>query len=695
MWQLGFETPLECIAERLSEVCTDSKEQILGCLRKEFCVSAVDVALLFSEGEALLGLSPLCRAYLAAQSYVLLQSLQDDFEETLVPPSHDGKGIIYELASRVHGWRHPSRTLGLVTCTSTPLLKDSADIDTIFERTTSRIVTGNMENNWVKFQLHGFAVKVTHYAIRHYRSFDTEALRNWALEGFNEETSTWNVLSVHKNDCTITHRSQWYIFGANQSTERFYTQLRLRQTGLNSNNHNLLAIGGAEFFGTVREMKCPLQPVHKRLDFDPSVVQRARNWSEIKGILNFLGTVRGNGSYRNPAATEGCFFPSVRVALSSKGKRCEPPSALLSTKLVRCVTKSRPDQSVVIDLGKARAQVSAFALQHYASFDTECLRNFVLEGSNTARDTEWVILSKHTNARELDGIGSIAAWKTNKNSDAFFRFFRLRQTGENSNQHSFLALSSIEFFGAVKVASVSESLVPKECASVSSAPSSSQLKQVDFAPDASNPLHGLLYFLGTVGGSKEWRNPATVDEVRPAFCVNAASSWMHDALPVVHLTSMQAGRLVTRPRPDQWISVCLPSAGVSPAPQFNQDTVTSGVLTPAVTTLRMQARLTHIALRHYSSWDTEALRNFVVEGSNNGVHWHTLGAFENNATLRRREQVAVFPLTRFDWFSAFRVRQTGPNSNRHHYLSCSGVEFFGSARYDELAMKRLQDGRIG
>jgi hypothetical protein len=45
-----------------------------------------------------------------------------------------------------------------------------------------RCVSSALENSWFVIDLKDREVNPTHYTLRHYASYDTEALRNWRLE---------------------------------------------------------------------------------------------------------------------------------------------------------------------------------------------------------------------------------------------------------------------------------------------------------------------------------------------------------------------------------------------------------------------------------------------------------------------------------------------------------------------------------
>merc|ERR1719181_1526210 len=86
---------------------------------------------------------------------------------------------------------------------------------------------------------------------------------------------------------------------------------------------------------------------------------------------------------------------------------------------------------------------------------------------------------------------------------------------------------------------------------------------------------------------------------------------------------------------------------------------------------------THYTLRHYDTWATECLRNWILEASNDEKHWTPIKAHKGDTGLNGIGGTCTWPIESKDKFRIFRIRQTGPNSNNHFYLPCSGFEIYG------------------
>lgn len=62
-----------------------------------------------------------------------------------------------------------------------------------------RCVTSATPNMWFQVDFKDKIIRPSHYTIKHYNSWDTEALRNWVLEG-SMDAQKWVLIKEHKND---------------------------------------------------------------------------------------------------------------------------------------------------------------------------------------------------------------------------------------------------------------------------------------------------------------------------------------------------------------------------------------------------------------------------------------------------------------------------------------------------------------
>ena len=158
------------------------------------------------------------------------------------------------------------------------------------------------------------------------------------------------------------------------------------------------------------------------------------------GILFFIGT---EGRLRPEYWINPCLSKEVAVTASSieKGNLAQ----LVSRNPGELWTKDVPASWFCIDLGKDRSVIpSHYELRHGRRFKSDCPRTWDLQGSNDGE--EWTLLRRHSNDKGIDGPFESHTFAL-PDVDEAYRFFRVIQTGHNSSNHNFLALSGFELFG--------------------------------------------------------------------------------------------------------------------------------------------------------------------------------------------------------------------------------------------------------
>ena len=524
---------------------------------------------------------------------------------------HDGDGCGVVAWIGTDRGRRPFRNPaedGEITARASSVAHDSEPPSSLLGRALVRFTTKPQPESWVELDLGRHRVAPTHYTLRHYSSWDTEALRNWELRGSNDGIR-WTTLRRHEDDTSLQKKGQretWEVTG--KAAQRRYRFFRVVQTGKNSNMHHYLALSGFEVYGLLETRAQEPAPAFAFAhDFDQN------------GVMYHLGTAGGQQAFKNPV-TRG----RVTVTSSSVMQDSEPPRALLDRRTLRFSTKPQANSWVQFALDGQRVRPTRYTLRHYSSWDTEALRNWVLEGSNDG--VSWVTLREHKGDAALNKKGATHTWTLPTPKGEGYQLFRVRQTGRNSNNHYYLALSGFELYG---------DLLPGQ-------PLAGRVYSHDF------DQNGVMYHLGTDGG-QAFKNPVTRGRVAVT-----ASSVMQDSEPPRALLDRRTLRFSTKPQANSWVQFELKG---------------------------QRLRATRYTLRHYSSWDTEALRDWVLEGSNDGQQWATLREHKGDAALNKKGATHTWALSgpaSEQSYRLFRVRQTGRNSNNHHYLALSGFEIYGA-----------------
>ncbi|KAL0831252.1 hypothetical protein ABMA28_002100 [Loxostege sticticalis] len=171
---------------------------------------------------------------------------------------------------------------------------------------------------------------------------------------------------------------------------------------------------------------------------------------------------------------------------------------------------------------------------------------------------------------------------------------------------------------------------------------------ITFAYDHDFDENGVLYFIGSNGGTCEWVNPGAHGLV---------SVWSSD------------GRQLPYGRAEDVLSR-------SPEPlnvHTNDDRRAFIALD-----LGLNIIPTAYTLRHARGYGRSALRNWLFQMSMDGVTWTTLLAHNDEQALQEPGSTATWRLRADAPYRYLRIQQNGKNaSGQSHYLSLSGLELYG------------------
>ena len=171
--------------------------------------------------------------------------MSSEFED-----SADTRGILYWLGTNggTTEWCNPGER-ELVTVSRSSYGHGKA-MD-VADRKASWCSTSNKPNQWWKIDFGDkTAVNVAAYSLRHGWSGSAGALRNWSLEGSNDN-KRWGTLIQHRNDATLNGKyafATWKV----DAGEAYYRYLRVRQTGKNSAGTHALRLCGMEVYGQIK-----------------------------------------------------------------------------------------------------------------------------------------------------------------------------------------------------------------------------------------------------------------------------------------------------------------------------------------------------------------------------------------------------------------------------------------------------------
>ncbi|XP_069356468.1 E3 ubiquitin-protein ligase Ufd4 isoform X1 [Maniola hyperantus] len=171
---------------------------------------------------------------------------------------------------------------------------------------------------------------------------------------------------------------------------------------------------------------------------------------------------------------------------------------------------------------------------------------------------------------------------------------------------------------------------------------------INFTYDHDFDENGVLYFIGSNGGTSEWLNPGAHGLV---------SVWSSD------------GRQLPYGRAEDALSR-------SPEP-LNVHTNDDRRAFIAVD-LGLHIVPSAYTLRHARGYGRSALRNWLFQMSMDGVSWSTLVAHVDEQALQEPGSTATWRVRADAAYRYLRIQQNGKNaSGQSHYLSLSGLEIYG------------------
>jgi hypothetical protein len=158
--------------------------------------------------------------------------------------------------------------------------------------------------------------------------------------------------------------------------------------------------------------------------------------------------------------------------------------------------------------------------------------------------------------------------------------------------------------------------------------------------------NGIIYYIGTRGGSQEFVNPAD----QGLIVVSRSSS--EQGRPKDALSREPVAETYTRREPDSWYMFDLKNRRCIPS---------------------------HYTIRH----DLERgyyVRSWKIEASNDQQEWTLLKDHKNDAAINAPGASATFAVNAAGEFRFFRLTQTGQNASGDLYFVISGFELYGQMR---------------
>jgi hypothetical protein len=134
---------------------------------------------------------------------------------------------------------------------------------------------------------------------------------------------------------------------------------------------------------------------------------------------------------------------AAQVVVTSSGMATarDPASIIDEAPARHWYTESDDNAWVTVEFTELYIQPTDYGI--WSHFGASTLRNWTLHGSNDM--AVWVVLSSHRDDESIRDPGSAAIWPVNTNG--FFKYFRIMQTGNNWSGNRWMYLLKVEIWG--------------------------------------------------------------------------------------------------------------------------------------------------------------------------------------------------------------------------------------------------------
>lgn len=384
---------------------------------------------------------------------------------------------------------------------------------------------------------------------------------------------------------------------------------------------------------------------------------------DTNGVLYFLGSEGKRKQYTNP-----CVLGKVECFMSSK-EHCFGFEHKFASYLQDGPnrTADRPNSSMTLDLDNNRVKATHYCMRH-DNVNSGFLINWRLLASNSLTG-DWVTLDERKGMHNaLNGIYKEAAFHIPSSPAASkaYRYFKVLQLDRNANKNFSLHIGGFDLFGTLYE-------YPEDAENVDDPPSDEKPPRAAAAPAvaAANPggsaivtcafqnesfdENGVFFKIGTALGTRPYQNPHISGDV----VAKLSTSQKDFSFPQKFVGRSNSGPNRTLNEPNSFMMVDLgASRSVNP---------------------------THYCLKHDSYGNLNYMRDWVLQGSNDGEIWVDIDRRSGQGeTLKGSYKAACFELTvaakQLGYFRYFKVMQMGMNGSGSYYMMCGGFELYGLLR---------------
>ena len=276
----------------------------------------------------------------------------------------------------------------------------------------------DLENSYVRFDFGRSRVAPTHYLL----DIGT-GIKSWVFEGSNDGES-WEVLDEHGNSSDSEFFDGYKRFQVASAPAKSFRFFRVRQTGKNKNENNVLYLKRLELFGALYYPPRPVSP-YSQCDF--------YYLQPLNGIIASLTTGCGGNVVKKGAL-------AVTASSSSEG---DLKDVVDFSNERGFSTKDKQNSWIRYDFKKRAVSPNGYCFMRDGAYGP---KSWVLEVSNDA--SSWEVIDRQDDNEDAR-IYYLLHFSIEDPPCDKYRYVRFRQTGSNSSDNQQLRLVALEIFGKV------------------------------------------------------------------------------------------------------------------------------------------------------------------------------------------------------------------------------------------------------
>jgi hypothetical protein len=352
---------------------------------------------------------------------------------------------------------------------------------------------------------------------------------------------------------------------------------------------------------------------------------------DTNGLFYLLGTNMGMQPWANPAQnnnTDTGYSNNNAVLLSASAISTGNLNTITDRTTSSMQTTNAAGSWIRADLGSFMAlSCNRYSIRHSTS-STNYLRNWKLQGTNDTTFATWTDLDVRSADTTINAASAWGTFTPNQGVSTAFRWYRILSTGTDSGGSSqAITLGEWGLYGTLTISS-----------------------PTTFTYSANADTGGILYYLASTQSALNWCNGWVNPHASGIATVSASSVASGNVSNVV---SRLNSSFYTNNTAGSWVQL-----------DFG-----------ASRTVRVDA----YQIRNYG-FNANILRNWNLQGSNDGTTWTNLDVRTSDSTLTAAYQYWNWTCNQSNtsFWRYIRILSTGLDSSGANYVGIASMELYGA-----------------